>query len=71
MLKINPGKYEKHIRWFRGKEVLHVRLKKLLYGTLLGAMMFWKKLIKFIIEKMAFEINPYDWCIENKIINGK
>ena len=71
LLKINPGKYEKHIRWFRGEEVLYIILKKALYGTLLGAMPFWKKLAKFIVEKMVFEINPYDWCVENKTINVK
>ena len=40
LLKINPGKYEKHIIWFRGEELLYIRLKKALYGTLLGEILF-------------------------------
>ena len=71
LLKINPGKYENHIRWFRGEVVLYVILKTALHGTLLGAMLFWKKLAKFIVEKMGFKINPYDWCVAIKIISRK
>ena len=33
--------------------------------------MFWKMHTKFIVENMGFEINPYDWCVVNKIINVK
>ena len=71
LLKINPGKYNNHIRWFRGEVVLYVILKKALHGTLLGAMLFWKKLAIFIVEKMGFKINPYDWCVEKKIMSRK
>ena len=39
LLKINPGKYKKHIILFKGKEVLYVRLKKSLYGTHQGEML--------------------------------
>ena len=46
LLKTNLRKYEKHIIWFRVEEVLYVILKKALYGTHLGEMMFWKKLYK-------------------------
>ena len=70
LFKINPGKYEKHIRWFRVEEVLCVILNKSLYGALLGAILFGKKLTKFIVEKIIFEINPYNWCEANKIISN-
>ena len=71
LLKINPGKYEKCIIWFRGEEVLYFILNKVLYGRLLGEILLCKRLIKFIVEKMGFDINPYDWCVAKKIINLK
>ena len=40
LLKINPGKYDNCIIWFRGEEVLYVIIKKKLYETLLVAMLF-------------------------------
>jgi hypothetical protein len=43
-----------------GKSVLCVELLKALCGTLKAALLFW-----------GFEINPYDWCVANKMINGK
>jgi len=33
-------------------------------------LLFWKKLSQQLIE-WGFEINPYDWCVANKTINGK
>ena len=41
-----------------------------LYGTLKAALLFWKKLSTSLKEE-GFTINPYDWCIANKMINGK
>ena len=33
--------------------------------------MFWKNLSTFLINDQSFEVNPYDWCMVNKDINGK
>ena len=41
-----------------------------LYGTLKAALLFWKKLSESL-KLRGFTINPYDWCIANKTINGK
>ena len=41
LFKINPGKYEKYIIYFRGEEVIYVRLNKALHRTILGAMLLW------------------------------
>ena len=40
-----------------------------LYGTLKAALLFWKKLSKSL-KTRGFTINPYDWCIANKDIEG-
>jgi len=49
---------------------MYVKLKKALYGTLKAALLFWQDLTK-ILKEDGFEINPYDWCVANKMVNGK
>ena len=51
--------------------MLYSELNKALYGTLQAALLFWKKLSTFLIDKHGFEWNEYDWCIVNKMIEGK
>ena len=50
--------------------MLHVQLKKALYGTLQAALMFWK-LLSEILQEWGFTLNPYDKCVANKNIEGK
>ena len=45
-------------------------LPKALYGTLQAALLFWENLSKFLVEELGFELNPYDKCVANKVING-
>jgi hypothetical protein len=47
-----------------------VELLKALYGTLRAALLFWK-LLSGKLVKWGFTINPYDWCVANKMIDGK
>ena len=54
----------------RGKPVIYTELNKALYGTLQAALLFWRNLSGFLIEKLGFEANPYDFCVVNKTING-
>jgi hypothetical protein len=54
----------------KGKPIMYVKLKKALYGTLQASLLFWKDLSKNLKE-WGFEINPYDWCVVKKTINGK
>jgi hypothetical protein len=35
-----------------------------------AALLFWRLLTSKLVN-MGFEVNPYDWCIANKTINGK
>lgn len=51
------------------KRVLVGKFTKAIYGTLLGAVIFYNKL-KRILTKMRFEMNAYDECTFNKMING-
>ena len=70
LTRLDPELYEKHIIFENGHKVLYVKFKKALYGTLQASMLFWKNLTGTLIN-MGFEINPYDWCIANKLVNGK
>jgi len=71
IVKLEPSLYRKHI-WYtqRGKPMLYVQLKKALYGTLQAALLFWR-LLSHTLKEWGFEINAYDQCVANKIIEGK
>ena len=49
--------------------MLHARLPKARYGMLRATLLFYKRLRKDL-ENMGFEINPYDPCVANRMVNG-
>ena len=65
-----PELYHPFVHNKNGKAVLYVELLKALYGTLKEALLFYKKLVKDLIS-YGFELNFYDPCVANKMINGK
>jgi hypothetical protein len=69
MAKIDPKLYRKYLIDEKGKKVLYLRLQKALYGMMKSALLFYRKLISEL-KGMGFEVNPYDPCISNKMING-
>jgi hypothetical protein len=70
LTRVNPELYGKYTVMERGKPVLYVQLMKALYGTLQAALLFWQDL-SGCLEKWGFELNPYDWCVANKLVDGK
>jgi hypothetical protein len=70
LTRVNPKLYEKYIVTEKGKPVLYVQLIKAMYGTLQAALLFWQDLTGHLLD-WGFELNPYDWCVANKTINGK
>jgi hypothetical protein len=70
LVRLDPKMYRQYIKDENGKTVLYVELLKALYGTMRAALLFWKLLSSKLIL-WGFEINPYDWCVANKTINGK
>ena len=40
------------------------------YGCIESAML-WYNLYTSTLQGMGFELNPYDLCVANKMINGK
>ena len=47
-----------------------MQVLKAIYGMLESALLFYKK-FRADLEEIGYEINPYDMCVANKIINGK
>ena len=70
MLRIDPALYREYIKYdAKGIPLLYVRLNKALYGMLRAALLFYKRLRRWL-EDTGFKVNPYDPCVANKIING-
>ena len=70
LVKADPS-YGELMTKERGKSVIYTELSKALYGTLQAALLFWKDMSKFLVDELGFVVNPYDWCVLNKTINGK
>ncbi len=49
--------------------MLYLHLQKALYGMMKSALLFYRKLVSEL-QEMGFEINPYDPCVANKVVNG-
>ncbi len=69
MVKTNPKMYRQYVVLEKGRSVLYLQLQKGLYGMMKSALLFYRKLVSELKE-MGFEINPYDPCIANKMVNG-
>ena len=69
--EIDPS-YHNKIIWskVRKKKFVHGQLIKAAYITLLGAIIFYNKLSKYLINH-GFVQNKYDICTFNKMVNGE
>jgi hypothetical protein len=71
MVRVSPKIYHKFITInAKGKSVLYVQLEKAVYGMMKSALLFYHKLVTDLTS-LSFEINPYNPCVANKLINGK
>ena len=70
MVKTDPKIYRKYVTIEKGRQVLYLRLQKALYGMMKSALLFYRKLFKELKE-IGFEINLYDPCVANKLVNEK
>ena len=52
------------------KKFLYGKLAKAVYGTLMGSILFYNKLSKQLMD-WGFEVNNYDKCTWNKIVDGE
>jgi hypothetical protein len=70
LVRVDPNLYRKYVRDENVKSVLYVELLKALYGTLRYALLFWKLLSSKLVLWGSM-INPFDWCVANKMIDGR
>ena len=53
-----------------GEKIFYLKVLQAIYGCIESALL-WYNLFSSTLEKMGFEVNPYDRCVANKIIVGK
>ena len=70
LISLDSELYSEYVVYERGEKVIYVSLLKALYGTLVAALLFYKKLRKDL-ESIGFKVNPYDSCVANRVVNGK
>ena len=71
LVRVDPKTYAPFVVMENGKKVIYVALRKALYGTLQAALLFWKNLSEFLVNELGFQLNQYDQCVANKMIDGK
>ena len=64
------SEYKDYVVYENGQKVLYVQMLKALYGMMKASLMYYNKFRKDI-ELEGYEINPYDPCVANKLIDGK
>ena len=70
MVQVDLSMYRKYVTYSsNGQAMMYVRLSKALYGMLRVALLFYKRLRSYL-DNMAFDINPYDPCVANKIVSA-
>ena len=54
----------------KGNRVIYLHVRKAIYGMLVSSLLFYKKL-RTDLGAYGFEVNPYDPCVANKMVDGK
>ena len=70
MVATAPEIYKKYVTVNRkGEMVIYVEALNALYGIMKAALLFY---IKFVenLKSIGFQLNPYDPCVANKIVDG-
>jgi Reverse transcriptase (RNA-dependent DNA polymerase) len=62
--------YKAFVTVENGARVLYVKLLKALYGCVQSALL-WYQMFYTYLKNLGFELNPYDPCVANKMIDGK
>ncbi len=68
-VELDPSLAE-FVTYENGIKVLYVQLDKALYGCVQSALL-WYELYSSTLIDMGFELNPYDMCVANSIVDGK
>jgi hypothetical protein len=70
LVQIAPDVYKSYVTTDKkGMKQLLVQCQNALYGTMVARLLYYRKFTKSLTS-VGFEINPYDPCVANKIVNG-
>ena len=70
MVATAPEIYQRYVSMNRkGELVLYVEALNALYGIMKTTLLFYLKFVKNL-KSIGFELNPYDPCLANKIVDG-
>ena len=69
MCQINT-EHKKNVRYEDGQKVLYILVLYAIYGCIESALQWYKLYSKTLMAKV-FQLNPYDRCVSNKMVNGK
>ncbi len=68
---IAPDVYDPYVSTNKaGQKVLLVQCLNAVYGTMVAALLYYKKFVKSLM-KQGYKINPHNGCVANKVIKGK
>ena len=70
LLEIAREVYEPYVTVDKkGVKTLIVQCLNAIYGTMVASLLFYRKFTKSLVSQ-GFEINPYEPCMANKMVNG-
>jgi hypothetical protein len=70
LVQIAPDVYKSYVTTDKkGTKQLLVQCQNALYGTMVASLLYYRKFTKSLTS-VEFEINPYDPCVANKIVDG-
>jgi len=71
LVDIAPDVYKDYVTVDKkGIKQLIVQCQNALYGTMVASLLYYRKFTKSLTD-IGFEINPYDPCVANKMVDGK
>ena len=68
LVKLDQKHWKKHLRYRGKKPIIYARCNKSIYGMVTAALLSYKKLVGHPID-WGFEMNLYERCCWNKMIN--
>jgi hypothetical protein len=70
LVSIAPDVYGPYVSTNKaGQKVLLVQCLNAIYGTMVAALLYYKKFLKSL-TKQGYKINPYNGCMANKVVKG-
>ena len=70
LVDIAPDVYKRYVTLDKkGNKQLICQCLNAIYGAMIASLLYYRKFTKSIVDE-GFEINPYDPCVANKIVDG-